>query len=118
MALNWNITAVKNTKSIQTKAEWPVTDMLIWATMFVGFHTITEKNWREFYARLHFVEVVSGCLLTANGKPYYIKPEEVKRRIGLSTNAADFGRAEFLRRYGHKELDRIAAGAETEAENE
>lgn len=98
MALNWNIEQVKDYKQVTTKKEWPITDILIWATMFVGFRSITKDNYHEFYKRLHLRELVDGSFLNENGKPYYITEADIKRRIGLSTNASSFSRTEFMRR--------------------
>lgn len=98
MALNWNIEKCKNYKELSTKKNWASTDILIWATMFVGFRGITEENYKEFYKRLHFVELLSGTFLSKNGKPHFTTEEDVKRRIGLETNASSFSRTEFLRR--------------------
>ncbi len=98
MALNWNIEKVKNRKEIQTGSEASITDSLIWATMVVGFTSITEQNYHEFYKRLHLSELVKGTFLNKDGKSSYITEDDVKRRIGLSTNAGSFSRTEFMRR--------------------
>lgn len=98
MALNWNIEKVKNRKEIQTDDQWPITDILIWATMFVGFTSITKENSHEFYKRLHMAEVLGGSFSSKSGKPYFITEQDVERRIGLKTNAGSFSRTEFVRR--------------------
>lgn len=98
MSLNWNIENVKDREQIQTDDEWLITDSLIWATMAVGFTEITEANYEEFYKRLHLAELVRGAYRNRAGEPVYITKEDVKRRIGLHTNAGTFSRTEFLRR--------------------
>jgi hypothetical protein len=97
MALNWNIEKCQNFEELKTDKEWPVTDILIWATMIVSIGTITEKNYKEFYARLHLVEKLSGSLTSVNGKENYITLEQVKRRIGLQTNVSTIPRSTFLK---------------------
>lgn len=101
MALNFDLTKVKDLKAV--KDDWQKTEVLIWATMSVGIDTITEKNATEFYKRLHLAEVLNGSWLSEKGKPLYITEDEVKARIGLSTNASRFSRTELhkrqLRRY-------------------
>ena len=98
MALNWNVEKVENYKEIVDGEEMSVTDALIWATMTVGIGEITEANAEEFFKRLHLQEKVNGTWLVKGGKPEYITIDQVKRRIGLSTNAARFSRAEFNKR--------------------
>lgn len=106
MALNWNIEKVKKHKEVQTDKEWPITDTLIWATMFVGFTSITKDNYHEFYKRLHLTELVSGSFLMEGGKPHYTTEDDVKRRIGLSTNAGSYSRTEFMRRLAKNYFDK------------
>ena len=80
MALNWNVSEVKNNAAWRKcNEEWPdkqecseeqraagtefmhpATDKLIWATMAVGMPTITEKNYLEFYARVTMYEALMG----------------------------------------------------------
>lgn len=106
MALNWNIAKVKEYEKVKTEAEWAVTNLLIWATMFVGFRSITKDNYKEFYKRLHLYELVNGAFLYKDRQPKYITEAQVERRIGLETNASTFSRTEFMRRtskhYFHK----------------
>jgi hypothetical protein len=97
MALNWNIEKCKDYKKLTTKSEWTVTDTLIWSTMFVGIGTITKTNYKEFYARLHLVELMSGTFTTVDGKPHHLTLADVERRIGLTTNASTTPRSVFLK---------------------
>ena len=60
MALHWNITNCKDSASLQTAEEWPITNALIWQTMSVGIRDITEKTIPEFYARLSVWESIVG----------------------------------------------------------
>lgn len=95
MSLNWNLEKVKDFKEISEGGEWRITDTLIWATMGVGINRITEENYVEFYARLHLQELLWGTYMMENGKSKYITLEDVKRRIGLSTNVSNLTRSQF-----------------------
>jgi hypothetical protein len=97
MALNWNIEKCKNFKGLTTEENWGLTDTLIWATMFTGISTITEANYKEFYARLNLVQRLNGPYTNKGGKPYYITVDDVQRRIGLTTNAGSMTRAQFIK---------------------
>lgn len=101
MALNWNIIKCSNHKSLQTEDEWPITNALIWATMSVGIRDITEENIPEFYARLRVWEDIAGPMLWGKdeetGKPVErkIEVDDLRKRIGLHTNASSMTRAEW-----------------------
>ncbi len=95
MSLNWNIEKCKSWQQLNTDSEWPITSSLIWATMAVGISTITKINAEEFHRRLALYENQNGFYLSRNGKPSPIALEDVKRRIGLSTNASTLTKAEF-----------------------
>lgn len=100
----------------------PLTNALIWSTITVAIGKISEDNADEFYARLHFTELVVGPFLRKSGEPYYITPEDVRAHIGLQTNATSFKgetRAKFLGRFKYdldsfkgqykRELEKAAA---------
>lgn len=108
MALNYDFSKVKDHKKL-TDEQFAVLDILIWATMAVGFTAITKTNYEEFYKRLHFKERLTGSYLNRreNDKTVerYITEDEVKRFIGLSTNAGNFSRSEFVRRQQKQYFD-------------
>ena len=102
MALHWKLDAIKNYKKLcwvdvgngQGKVN-PVTDILIYMTMFVGMNEITPKNHKEFFTRTWLWEKVSGCFLyEADPKDDKksvecpISYEDIVNHIGLSTNAS------------------------------
>ena len=104
MALNWNIGKVKNWETLWEtdlsangtgKRLHPVTETLLNATMLIGLHSITEKNFEEFHLRI--VEASStlfdggGWLSRYGGeKETSFNPtlKEVQAHIGLATNAS------------------------------
>ena len=97
MSLNYDFSKVSEHEKLhEDKNEWQLTDTLIWLTMAVGIREITEKNYVEFYSRLHFLEKLEGTFVNADGKPRYYTIEDVKRRIGLSTNVTNYTRLQFI----------------------
>lgn len=101
MALHWDVTKCKNPKSLTAEGEWPITNALIWATMSVGIRDITEETIPEFYARLSVWESIVGAMLyetdTETGKATErgVTVEDLRKRIGLHTNASSMTRAEW-----------------------
>lgn len=112
MALNWNITKVRDWNDLTGEPlEASITDALVWGCMFVGIATITEANAGEFYARYNLIQRHDGGMLTKDdGTPFYIKPEHVTRRIGLSTNAQNWTRSQFIKHKVQTRLDRDVQG--------
>lgn len=102
MPLNWNIENCTNWKELGMRRQWPTTDALIWATMAIGIGEITEQNYEEFYRRLHTIEETAGTFLNHEGKPSFITLAEVKRRIGLRTNAGLITKKTFDKKHPNK----------------
>lgn len=123
MALHWNIGNCKNHKSLQTEDEWPITNALIWATMSVGIRDITEETIPEFYARLSVWESIVGPMLyesdpeTGKATERGVSVEDLRRRIGLHTNASSMTRAEWRKNLAAY-LDRKATEYKRDAESE
>jgi hypothetical protein len=99
MSLNWNLSEIKEYKEVCWSTDNAgdkrlnrVTDTLVWATMFVDLGEITEQNAPQFYARVHFLEIIQGGAFLydpgEDGKPEdrYITLADVEAHIGLSTN--------------------------------
>ena len=103
MALTWNIEQCENWNELVKPSEWAITESLIFATIFVGIRKITSENYREFYLRLHACEVYDGNLIFERG---FITLDEVKRRIGLSTNASTLLRAEWNKKLNKMDSDK------------
>ena len=81
MSLNWDIGECRDFEELKSDEEWPATHTAIFMSLISGFAGITEDNWAEWYARValwgRFVDGRNDAPLT---------PEQVHRRIGLSTN--------------------------------
>lgn len=95
MPLTWNIGDVDDFEQIKSDEEWPVTEALIFATMAVGIHHITESTVDEFVRRLSMWQEVAGGMLWQYGENWFITEDDVRRRIGMSTNASSRTKTEF-----------------------
>jgi len=98
MSLDWYVADVDNYKErcwVECDGDKylsPVTDTLIWAAMRIGMNGITEKNWKEFYARM----LLDPRSRREDGY-LFIKPEDVKAHIGLSTNVSSVSRTKWFK---------------------
>ena len=95
MSLDWHVEDVDNYKERcwvkREDGEYvlsPMTNNLIWSARRIGMNGITEKNWKEFYARM----LLDPCIQL---KP--CQPEDVKAHIGLSTNVSSVSRTKWLK---------------------
>ncbi len=96
MALNWYVDKIKNYKEYCWQDDGylePITEKLIWKTMQIGMPEITEKNWKQFYLRVNFIEKHTGASMrtynerTKTWEDYYMTPKTIYKHIGLQTNA-------------------------------
>ena len=90
MALTTNISNCVNWEELNTDANYPMTERIYFVTLVTDLGEITESNFGEFYARVKVYEAITG--------DDYIKLEDVKRRIGLTTNVRNTTSAQFLKR--------------------
>ena len=108
MSLNWDLTKIENNDDLcwyETGEKGEdgkplvrlnsITEALIWATIAVKLGDITDKNWREFWTRLHMSERVYGPSLRRDGEEYYLSPDDVRAHIGLSCNVCDESKQKF-----------------------
>jgi hypothetical protein len=121
MPLNWNIENCKDWETLKTDEEWPLTHALIWASMSIGIREITEENLPEYYARIHIWESLRGPYTSRRdpetgkfkGKP--VSVEDLRKRIGLWTNASTMSRTKWLKNLNtflNQELDEYKGYAE------
>lgn len=126
MSLNWNIQDIKDCENVcfevaeetdkvkgvvkGDKTLKPLTEALIWATITVDMRGITEKNWKEFAARLMITEKLDGPWLrkVKDGEiiDQFITWEDVKAHIGLSVNVQELRRHIWANRF----VDKVADG--------
>lgn len=114
MALNWSIKDVKQYKRLYRKLVKgeegysdtevlkrlkQVPNQIIFLTMTIGMREITDKNWKQFYYRVYAWERIVGVqFYKGNTKkliPMYITKDDVKRMIGLHTNAGTMTSTQF-----------------------
>lgn len=128
MALHWNVSKVTKPdlwiKAVETEMggyrkptpeDKPedvkeilngTTHAMIFALMRVGQRSITEKNWREVYARMRLIELSEGGKTGYFGTSGKVTPQIVREHIGLSTNVSDESRASFMKRVFNAEFER------------
>jgi len=97
VSLNWNVSRCDDFSALMGAEEWPKTERTIFATMAVGIGKITEENWSEFYARYAIICLFDGVTP--------LSPEDVHRRIGLSTNVATETWVHWVKRIVANERD-------------
>ena len=91
MSLNFYYGNVSEYQALHSdEKEWSKTEHLIWHTLAVQMNAITEKNWRQFAIRYFAWHELHAT--PANGK---VSVADIKRRIGLSTNAPNRTDAQF-----------------------
>ena len=102
MSLNWNVQDCKDWKEITNYKgsddykdifQWKITENLVWSAMRCDYTNITRDNYREVWLKINLYERYLGNYINVleDGTedkyiPYYTTLEDVKRRIGLSTN--------------------------------
>lgn len=108
MSLDWSIQKVRDVEELLDNGfEEVVTEAIVWGCLGTQIGTLTEQNWREWYAR--FVEVERyGAWISGPDGPVHMKPEWVERRIGLKTNVfPEMSRRQWLNRMARGERDKI-----------
>ena len=109
MALNWNVKEVENHNELfhdpdehgNRKMKWPYSHILE-STMILGIRSITEKNYMQFYSRMRFLEQVHGPFRWQDDDKgcsvrVYTQEHDIKRMIGLKTNASTKTKAKFVK---------------------
>ena len=117
MPLNWYISKVENwekycfisdPEAVQELKMTPLTHQLVHITMAVGMHEITKKNYREFYTRMLLLDLHKSLYtLDEEGNQKPIQLEDVKRHIGLGTNASSIRLDKLLKDLYMKKLQTV-----------
>lgn len=108
MALNWNVSEVENwqqlfkSKNEEDSEMIKIYERVLMFSITIGVRNITDKNWKKFFDRVYMWEKIKGANYYAVGEngreAVYIKDTDVKRMIGMKTNASEFSKTEFLKR--------------------
>ena len=98
MSLNYDLSIIPDWQELlddsgHTK---PMTEAVIFLTLFVGMNEITEKNVVEFACRVHLFETCGDPLLKGPNGPLRLTLADIQRHIGLRTNANTLTRARFF----------------------
>ena len=107
MSLNYDYGNVENHDEVmfdENDEMRPVSQCIIFRTMFVGIQRITEENYKVFHKRCMLLTAANEApplyKWTEDDKiEYYdITEEDCKAHIGLTTNAAVYNKTEFIKR--------------------
>mgnify|MGYP003144635752 CR=1 FL=1 len=117
MPLNWYISKVEDCDNYcfepdpenpEKERITPLTNQLINMTMAVGMHEITKKNYREFYTRMLLLGLDKSLYtLDEDGNQVGIQLEDVKRHIGLGTNASSIRLDKLLKNIYLRKLETV-----------
>jgi hypothetical protein len=117
MPLNWNINKIEDWENycFEPDPENPkqekmttLTRVMLHMTMPVGMHEITKKNYREFYTRMLLLELdTSWYKRDEDGNQVGIQLEDVKRHIGLGTNASSIRLNKLLKDFYENKLKTV-----------
>lgn len=106
MSLDYSFGRIKNWKKVCLDSEGqvkPLTEAIIFRTMFVDMGQITEKNYREFYLRCKVVSEVTGkpLIQIKRNKPVEVDftLDDIRAHIGLSTNVSTKNGMSFWSRW-------------------
>ena len=125
MPVNFDFSRVHNHEAVTVHpndpTRWhPVADALVWLSLICGYDSITEKNVEKVIERIMQYQSVKGAILRGgrdegasnSPKEIYIMPTDVKRFIGMETNASPFTDAQWRRKVAdmvYEDAARLAA---------
>jgi hypothetical protein len=101
MSLNFDFSKVFDCEAVTTDPadpqSWhPVADALVWLSLQCGFSEISHKNVDKVINRIMAYQVVLGAYLGQ----IYIMPVDIRRFVGMRTNATRLTDAQWHRRLG------------------
>lgn len=114
MGLDYNLGKIENFREVCYQPDGEgmfdlntATFALIFLTIPIGMHQITEANHMEFFMRCSLWEQTQAAMRRdPEGELAFVTYEEVRQHIGLSTNAATRTKREFLALV-EKQIDRV-----------
>lgn len=110
MALHFNFSNVADYQTVTADPsdpeKWhPVADALVWLSMICGYNSITLKNVDKVITRIMAYQAVAGAYLRHKGAPIYLTAEDVRRFVGMTTNASTMTDAQWQRHLGKLATD-------------
>ena len=105
MSLNFDFSKVPLYEAVTTDpadpTKWhPVADALVWLSLHCGYAEITLKNVDKVIDRIMAYQVVLGAYLRRRSGEIYIMPVDIRRFVGMRTNATRLTDAQWHRRLG------------------
>ena len=101
MSLNWNVEDCVGREDWSDR-DHDGLDALIWGTMLVGLHRITEANLPEWLLRMRVERANYASAFQIkyqNEREYYLRLEHLRKFIGLRTNATELTRSKWLKTF-------------------
>jgi len=103
--MSLNFSGVSNYTEVTTdpndSERWhPVADALVWLSMICGYGSITSKNVETVTKRIMAYQAVTAAYRSFHKEPVYITHEDIRRFIGMTTNASTMTDAQWLKRLG------------------
>lgn len=106
MSLDYNLGGIKNHKDVCFVGEGdearmnPVTESLIFTMLSIGMPKITDENVQEFFIRAQMVERIYGPPMNSASGPVSYSLDNIRKHVGMSTNATEFSKAKFSSHIG------------------
>lgn len=108
MGLDWDVSNCRDWKEMQADpTERAITEAIVWATMSVGINEIEAYTVSEFYHRCRLYDSLYGERMYTgiedkdwkyHSVPKPISMEDLKRRIGMRTNASELTTYRFFQK--------------------
>ncbi len=86
-------------EDLEGDRQWVITESLIWRFMGVDMGGIKADNIDEFMFRNHIVSRLIGKPFIMEGEDADFTIDDIRRRVGLSTNVSTATRAAFKKRW-------------------
>ena len=98
MSLNYDASKVKGLDTLHTnEVESTKTAYLCFVLSVAGVNRITETNVEDVVKRVTLWERVNGAVLRNGSEPYPYTAEDIRARIGYTTNVSDIPLGKWLR---------------------
>lgn len=94
MALHYDFTKVEDADAL-ADTEAGINEAIVWLSMGVNLHGISEDNVDEFCVRAAFLQALFGPYLSHG---IYVTDEMIRRRVGLTTNVGHEDRESWMER--------------------